>query len=241
MILATLVIGAIALFICFVYIKPMTWRVIGTLLSLVLLITSLVMINKNDHDHYGMHKVTTTETKKIYSADATGKMGLLLYQPIGSKGTENVQIYATKPKQKTPGHTQPNEFTTNKVKRTSAAKATLKTTETRWQYNKGAKIWFGISGNNNKLIKRVNTFTIPNNWIHITTKQATTLKKKMAKMQTPAAQAQTKQQAEAYVKTKMQAAAQKDPSIMQDQAKQAKLSKQFAAEFQANMIKQAIK
>ena len=62
----------------------------------------------------------------------------------------------------------------------------------------------------------------------------------MAKMQTPQAKAQMKQQAEAYVKAKMQAAVTKNPKLAMDQAAQAKLTKQYAAEFQSQLIKKAV-
>ncbi|MGR6687100.1 DUF4811 domain-containing protein [Furfurilactobacillus rossiae] len=76
MILATLVIGAIALFICFVYINNRTWQIIGTLLSIIVLCGSLFMIAANDHSHFGMHKVTTTTTKQIYSASGSNANGV---------------------------------------------------------------------------------------------------------------------------------------------------------------------
>ncbi|HAT55237.1 MAG TPA: DUF4811 domain-containing protein [Lactobacillus sp.] len=243
MILVTLVIGAIALFICFVYFKNRVWQIIGTLLSIIVLCGSLFMITQNDHNHFGMHKVTTTTTKRIYSASGSSANGvnMVLYQNIGSKGTENVQIYATKADQKKPGHTQADEFTTNKIKKASGNKATLKTTETRWEYkNHTAKVWFGVAKSHHKLTKRVNTFYLPSSWLHLSTTQAKQLKSQMAKMQTPQAKTQMKQQAEAYVKGKLQAAAMKDPSIATDKAKQAKLSKQYAAEFQSQLIKKAV-
>ncbi|GKT02734.1 DUF4811 domain-containing protein [Furfurilactobacillus sp. WILCCON 0119] len=241
MILATLVIGAIALFVCFVYIKPMTWRLIGTFIAMIILVFSLTMITQNDRDHYGMHKVTTSTTKTIYSADPSGKMNMVLYQKIGTKGKEDTQIYSTKKGQKKPGHTQVNEYTTNKVKTTTSTTATMKTTVTKWRYKDDrAKLWFGISGNDGKLVKRVNTFYLPQSWLHLSTAQVKQLKAEMAKMQTPAAKAQMKEQGAAYVKAQMQAAIAKDPSIATDQAKQAALSKQYAADFQNNLIKQAV-
>lgn len=241
MILVTLVLGAIAFFVCFVYIKPVIWRTVGTLLALVFLIPSLLMINLNDHDHFGMKKVTTTTTKVIYSADPTGKMNMMLYQNIGTKGTENTQIYATKKGQKKPGHTQVNENTFNHVKSTAASTATLTTKETRWVYkNNTTKLWFNVANNNHELIKRTNTFHLPNDWVHLSTTQAKQLKAQMAKQQTPAAQAQVKQQAAAFVKQQMQAAIAKDPSLANNQAKQQQLSKQYAAQFQSQLIKKAV-
>ena len=243
MILATLVIGAIALFICFVYINNRTWQIIGTLLSIIVLCGSLFMITANDHSHFGMHKVTTTTTKQIYSASGSSANGvnMVLYQNVGTKGTENVQIYATKANQKKPGHTQADEFTTNTIKKASGNKATLKTSETRWEYKSHtAKVWFGIAKENHKMTKRTNTFYLPSSWLHLSTSQAKKLQGQMAKMQTPQAKAQMKQQAEAYVKAKMQAAVTKNPKLAMDQAAQAKLTKQYAAEFQSQLIKKAV-
>lgn len=168
MILATLVIGAVAAFLCYVYIKPVVWRTIGTLLSAVLLVVSLVMLTVNSSSHYDMHKVMTTKTTQIHPASSKNSLNIMLYQPIGSNGKETVQVYKETSDQKKPSHTQANEYTVanNHIKRTNAKSATLQVKETRWKFkSNGYKFWFGISGMENKLVKRSNTFNLPKDWL----------------------------------------------------------------------------
>lgn len=191
MILATLVIGAVAAFLCYVYIKPVVWRTIGTLLSAVLLVVSLVMLTVNSSSHYGMHKVMTTKTTQIHPASSKNSLNIMLYQPIGSNGKETVQVYKETSDQKKPSHTQANEYTVanNHIKRTNAKSATLQVKETRWKFkSNGYKFWFGISGMENKLVKRSNTFNLPKDWLHLSTTQVKALQKKISGMKTKAGQ-----------------------------------------------------
>ena len=243
MILAILVIGSLAAFISYVYIKPVVWRTVGTLISLVLLVGSLTFLTMNSHSHYGMHKVTTTKTTQIYPASSKNGLNIMLYQPIGTNGQETVQIYKETLDQKKPSHTQANEYTVanNQIKRTNKPSATLQVKETRWRFkSNGFKFWFGISGMQNKLVKRTNTFNLPKDWLHLSTTQVKALQKKMAGMKTKAGQAKVKAQAQQYVQQKMKASIMKDPSLMTDKAKQAKLAQQFAQEFQQQMIKKIV-
>lgn len=243
MILAILVIGSIAAFLSYVYIKPIVWRTVGTIISLVLLVGSLALLTMNSHSHYGMHKVTTTKTTQIYPASSKNGLNIMLYQPIGTNGKETVQIYKETLDQKKPSHTQANEYTAanNQIKRTNKQSATLQVKETRWRFkSNGFKFWFGISGMQNKLVQRTNTFNLPKDWLHLSTTQVKALKKKMAGMQTKAGQAKVKEQAQQYVQQKMKASIMKDPSLMTDKAKQAKLAQQFAQEFQQQMIKKIV-
>lgn len=243
MILATLVIGAVAAFLCYVYIKPVVWRTIGTLISAVLLVGSLVMLTMNSNSHYGMHKVTTTKTTQIYPASSKNGLNIMLYQPIGTNGKETVQVYKETLDQKKPSHTQANEYTVanNHIKRTNAKSATLQVKETRWKFkSNGYKFWFGISGMQNKLVKRSNTFNLPKDWLYLSTTQVKALQKKMSGMKTKAGQAKVKEQAQQYVSQKMKAAIMKDPSLATNKAKQAQLAKQYGQEFQQQMIKKIV-
>lgn len=243
MILATLVIGALAAFLCYVYIKPIVWRTIGTLISLVVLVGSLVLLTMNSNSHYGMHKVTTTTTTQIYPTSSKNGLNIMFYQPLGSNGKETVQIYKKALDQKKPSHTQANEYTAanNHIKQTTDKNATLQVKETRWKFkSSGYKFWFGVSGMQNKLIKRSNTFNLPKDWLHLSTTQAKALQKKMAGMKTKEGQAKVKAQAQQYVQQKMKTAVKKDPSLATDKAKQAKLSKQFSQEFQQQMVKKLV-
>ncbi|OIK57072.1 DUF4811 domain-containing protein [Oenococcus oeni] len=238
MILVLLVISAVAFFISFIYTDNPISRRMLTLISGAVVLLSLLAIVANYYDHYGLHKVSVTSTKKIYSADQSSSMNLILYQKIGTSGKENVYIYSTKLKQKTPQHTQADEYTTNKVKNVSSNTAKLKTTKTYWEYKSNAsKFWFGIAGNGHELVKRVNNFEIPKTWIRLSTSQAKELKKELADSKF---QQQVKKEAAAYVEEKMKAAVIKDPSLATNKVEQEKMEKQLAAKFQSEMIKKLI-
>lgn len=243
MILVTLVIGAVATFMSFVYLRKPLLRTIATLIALIIFGLSLVFLVLSDYNHFGMHQVTESRTTQIYPAKSANGLNLMLYKTLGTNGKETVQVYKTDPDQKKPVHSQVNEETisNNHIKSTTKQDGSLKETVTRWKYKSNAdKIWFGVSGLNNKLVKRVNTFYLPKNWLHLSMNQVKQLQKKMAQMKTPAGQAQVKAQAQAYVKQQLAAAAKKDPSLMTNKAKMTALSKQYAQEFQTQLIKKAV-
>lgn len=243
MIIFTLILGAILSFLSFVYIRSIGWKIFCTIISVAILGFSIVFLVLNDYSHYGMYQKTTSQTKRIYPVSSTNNMDLVLYRPLGSKGTENIQLYKNKASQKKPSHTQANEYTAshNHVKQTKQNKAYLKNQETRWEYKKGSdSFWFSIAGNGHKLVKRTNTFYLPKKWLHLSTSQAKALQKQMAKQKTPAAQAKIKQQAKTYVQGKMKAAVAKNPKLATNKKAQAQLTKQYTQEFRSNLIKRAV-
>ncbi|GAJ26622.1 hypothetical protein JCM15457_1559 [Liquorilactobacillus sucicola DSM 21376 = JCM 15457] len=238
MVVVTLVIGAIAIFASFIYIERLLPRLICTVVAGAILLGSIAGIVGNYYEHFGMHKVTTTSSKQIYSADTTGKMKMILFQPIGTAGKENVYIYTKKANAKKVSHTKANEYTNNKLSRIKSNKAYVRKTEVRWQYKSDAyKFWFGIADNNNKLVKSTNHFYIPNEWFVLSTTQAKELRKQMSSQ---SFQAQAKKQATAYVGSKMKEAIMKDPSLMTDKKRQGELGQKFAAEYQAVLLKETI-
>lgn len=154
---------------------------------------------------------------------------MALYQPVGTSGKDNVYIYQTKPRQKTPQHTQANEFTTNRLVWTDSDQATLTVKETRWRFkNDFYKVLFAGSKMDGNLVSRTNTFRYPKTFVKISVKQAQALK-------SPAAQAQLKAQAAAYVTARVQAAKQQNPNLTEAQLQ--KLTQQAQQEYQAQMIK----
>ncbi|WEV38863.1 DUF4811 domain-containing protein [Lactobacillus sp. ESL0680] len=244
MILATLVIGALAAFISYIFIKTPKWRITATIISAVILISSLVFLTLNSHEHYGMHQVTTTKTVQVYPASAKNGLNMVLYKPVGTNGKETVVVYKKTLDQKKPSHTQANELTAanNRVKRVAGNTATLKVKETRWRFDSSAaKLWFGVSGLENKLVKRSNTFYLPKTWFYLSTDQVKAMQKKMAAMKSKAAQQKLKQQAQQYVMAQIKQAMMKNPALATDKAKQASLAKQYAQEFQQQMFKKVIK
>ncbi|UQS82196.1 DUF4811 domain-containing protein [Bombilactobacillus folatiphilus] len=243
MILVILILGALATFISFVYLRKPIIRATATILSLLILGLSLLFLVLNDYNHYGMHQVSESKTTRIYPAKSANGMNLMLYKTVGSNGKETVQVYKTDPNQKKPVHSQVNEETisNNHIKATTKKHGSLKATTTRWRFDSNAaKIWFGVSGMDGKLVKRVNTFYVPNNWLHLSMSQVKQLSKKMKQMKTPAGQAQVKAQAQDYVKQKLAADMKKDPSLATNKVKLTALTKQYGQEFQLQLIKKAV-
>ncbi|WP_461239942.1 DUF4811 domain-containing protein [Paucilactobacillus sp. N302-9] len=237
MVLILLVIGAITFFLAFMFTFKPASRIVAILISGIILIGSTTLMVTNYHDHFGMHKVTTTTTKTIYSASNSKQMPLALYKPVGTSGKNDVFIYNDKETQKTPSHTQANEFTHNKIKWTNKQTATLKTTETRWVYkNNFYKLLFKWSNMNHQLIKRTNTFNYPKTYVKITTAQAAKLKKQMGSQ---SAKAQMQAQGKAFVEGKVKAAMMKNPQL--SATDQAKIVQQAQIEYQSQALKQAVK
>lgn len=234
MITVIMFIGAIAFFVSIMFAPNMRTRWILGLITGLIFVGSTVIITANFHDHWGMKRVTTTKTQKIYSASS--QMQLILYQPVGTSGKDNVYIYQTKPRQKTPQHTQANEFTTNRLVWTDSDQATLTVKETRWRFkNDFYKVLFAGSKMDGKLVSRTNTFRYPKTFVKISVKQAQALKKQAQALKSPATQAQLKAQAAAYVTAKVQAAKQQNPDLTEAQLQ--KLTEQAQQEYQAQMIK----
>lgn len=234
MITVIMFIGAIAFFVSIMFAPNMRTRWILGLITGLIFVGSTVIITANFHDHWGMKRITTTKTQKIYSTSS--QMQLILYQPVGTSGKDNVYIYQTKPRQKTPQHTQANEFTTNRLVWTDSDQATLTVKETRWRFkNDFYKVLFAGSKMDGKLVSRTNTFRYPKTFVKISVKQAQALKKQAQALKSPATQAQLKAQAAAYVTAKVQAAKQQNPDLTEAQLQ--KLTQQAQQEYQAQMIK----
>ena len=226
--------GAIAFFAAIMFSPSNRTRWLLGMISGLIFVGSTLMITANFHEHWGMKQVTTTKTQKIYSTSS--QMQLALYQQVGTSGKDNVYVYQTKPRQKTPQHTQANEFTTNRLVWTDSDQATLTFKETRWRFkNDFYKVLFAGSKMDGHLISRTNTFRYPKTFVKISVKQAQALKKQAQALKSPTAQAQLKTQAAAYVTAKIQAAKQQNPDLTEAQLQ--KLTQQAQQEYQAQMIK----
>lgn len=234
MITIIMFLGAIAFFAAIMFSPSNRTRWLLGMISGLIFVGSTLMITANFHEHWGMKQVTTTKTQKIYSTSS--QMQLALYQQVGTSGKDNVYVYQTKPRQKTPQHTQANEFTTNRLVWTDSDQATLAFKETRWRFkNDFYKVLFAGSKMDGHLISRTNTFRYPKTFVKISVKQAQALKKQAQALKSPTAQAQLKTQAAAYVTAKIQAAKQQNPDLTEAQLQ--KLTQQAQQEYQAQMIK----
>lgn len=234
MITIIMFLGAIAFFAAIMFSPSNRTRWLLGMISGLIFVGSTLMITANFHEHWGMKQVTTTKTQKIYSTSS--QMQLALYQQVGTSGKDNVYVYQTKPRQKTPQHTQANEFTTNRLVWTDSDQATLTFKETRWRFkNDFYKVLFAGSKMDGHLISRTNTFRYPKTFVKISVKQAQALKKQAQALKSPTAQAQLKTQAAAYVTAKIQVAKQQNPDLTEAQLQ--KLTQQAQQEYQAQMIK----
>jgi hypothetical protein len=151
-----------------------------------------------------------------------------------------VYIYNVQERQKTANHTQANEFTTSKIKRTDRATPELVTTETRWRYNNkffaALYMWSGMDGT---LVKRTNTLEYPRPYVKLTVKQANRLKKLAQSPAAKQAQARAQQQGKAAVAGAVQAALAKNPHMTAQQIQQ--VSQQAEQRLQGQMVKEMLK
>ncbi len=238
MIIFVAVILAIALFISMVSISKPLLRNLTSLIIAILFALSLSLIVLNDRDHFGMKKITTTQTADLISVSPSKQLKMLLYQNVGTSGKNRVYIYKTQATQKKPTTTNPDPtHTTNKIKVTTQSPRIV-TKTTRWVYKNDAyKLWFGIAGNNHKLIQHKNTFEINNDWLTLSSVQAKKLQH-LAKQNT----AKMKKEAQVYVtaavKKTLTAAMRKDPTM--SAAKRKALTAEAAKKATAAYQKQAM-
>ncbi|MRN06665.1 DUF4811 domain-containing protein [Lactobacillus sp. 0.1XD8-4] len=230
--------GAIFFFACMMFIQRKKLRILLATITGIIFIGSTTLMTLNYSHHFGMHQVTTTTSKRIYSA-SNSSMPLALYQPIGKSGQDDVYLYNTKQRQKTPDHTQANEYTNSKIKWTKNTTPRLVTTETRWQYkNNFYKVLYAWSGMDNTLVKRTNTLEYPQSYVKITTNQAKKLNKLANSSAGKQMQAQSLAQGRAFVTAKVQAAMAKNPQMTASQIQE--VSAQAEQEFQSQSVKKIL-
>ena len=223
---------AVGLYLCSMFLKK--GRRLGVTVFAILFVLCTAGITANYSHHWGMKKVTTTTSQKIYSA-AGPQLPVNLYQPVGTSGKDNVYLYKTKVGQKKPAHTQANERTFSSDHITSKSEPRLVTTEQRWRYPNGFyKLLFIGNGMDGKIAHWTNRLYYPKSYVKVSVKQMQSLKKTLSGQNSPAAQQAMKQQAAAYVQQKVAAAHTQDPQKVKQ------ISTNAQSEFQANLIKKAL-
>lgn len=253
MILLILGIFVVLFFIVMNYSKP-TRRTPLSILMFCGLALSLLAIVANFHSYFGMKEEVVKATEPIYSASPSKELPLLLYQPVGTTGAENVYIYDKEAGAQKPETTVPDIDVKNIVQTTSASDARLEVEKTEEVYTSNwMKLLFGVAGNDHAVIKTTNTFYIPASWHTLSTDQA---KELQAKMQDPAYQSKLKQEGEPYIQEKVgadmaalaakaragdadAAAILSDPAKMQQE--QSQLVDKYTKEFQAQAVENLIK
>lgn len=242
MILVLVGIFTVAFFISFVLVTNKGLRVVASLISFIALIASLTLMIQNDKYHFGMEKEAVTTSRTVYTAlPKKTPVDLLMYQPVGASGEENVFIYKTTPDAKKASHTQTDGKTTNCVFYANQSKATLETTTIRYKYKSTwSKLLFGL-GDNETVISRNNTFTLPkNDWLKISTANAKKLAS-VAKSQTPAEKAAQATAGKEFVMAQVKAAIMADPKLATDPAGQAKVVNKATAAFEKMVFSKLVK
>jgi len=236
MIIVSIIICAVLSYYFAVFLKN---KKVGYSLSLTfvaLFILSLVLLISNEYNHFGMKQVTN---EKVYQIQSVQKeSNLLLKKNLGTNGTEDVYIYRTPEtaKAKKPVTTKVDMNVNNVVKTGNYDNATLTKKTTRWEYKNGFySFLFGIAKNNNEFVKQTNTFKVGNDWLVLSTTQASQLQKEL---KSKTFQAQMKQEGATYVKAAVMKAMQANPQMTPAEQKQVteQATKAFQAEAQAKLI-----
>lgn len=226
-------IAAICLYLSVMFLHK--GRQAGIIVFGAIFIISTIGVTANYSHYWGMKKVTTTHTQKIYSAASASHLPVNLYQPVGTSGEDNVYLYNTQQNQKKPSHTQANEHTYSSDHLTSSNQPRLVTTEQRWRYKNGFyKLLFMGNGMNGKLAHRTNQLYYPKTYVKVSVKQMKMLKKSLASQNSSSAKQALQQQMQAYVQQKVAAANTQDPKKIQV------ISANAQTEFQANILKKAL-
>ncbi|MEQ7032038.1 DUF4811 domain-containing protein [Enterococcus avium] len=230
MIFVITIISVIAFALTNIFAKK-AWQTFLSIIFAAIFLVSLGFIIANDHDHYGMKRVTETTTQSLTSSADSKDMKMLLYQPLGN-GEEKVFLYKTNESQIKPKSTG-TDHVTNLVKK-DQTKSQLKIKKSYWVYkNNTAKFWFRFTSKNHLLIEEKNIFEVQKNWLVLSTKQA----KKLAEIvQENKTSMQT--EAKSFVQDKVKEALMKNPTL--NQAAQQKLIQQATADYQQQTIAKII-
>ncbi|PQC29606.1 DUF4811 domain-containing protein [Enterococcus mundtii] len=226
MIIFVLIASVIAFALTNVFAKKM-WQTLLSLVFGLLFVLSLGLIVGNITNHFGMEEVTETKTTPLVSSADQSDVNMLLYQSLGD-GTEKVYLYRTDDKQKEPKATgTKNE--TNKVEQMDG-KAEKVSETTYWVYkNDQYKFWFNLADNNHEYERRVNTFKLPNDWIELSTDQASELAKRVEEQKST-----MEADAQKFVKEGLMKAIAQNPAMSQEEQQQ--VSKDLATTYQKQAL-----
>lgn len=138
-------------------------------LSLLVIVASIGLIIANDNHHFGMEKVSHTQTYTLQSSVATPGIQLLLYHKLGT-GNERIYLYRTTHSTKLLKTATHNSQV---IVKQNTRRAQLQLRTTRWVYqNKLMTALFGITNENHQLANRHYQFNLPATWYVISTNAA---------------------------------------------------------------------
>jgi len=161
MIILLIVIFTALMVFGFFFVKGPAQYIIGGLATILALLSILGLIF-HDNNHWGMKKVTTTETMNI-------PVQMVTAIKVGENTGNYVFTYKTTDGGKVESHFAPDtknivEATkkTSKYEETSDKTAEVVTTTVRWQWaNNFAKTMFGVGGEAGELYKQANVVRVP--------------------------------------------------------------------------------
>ena len=160
MMIVLVVVSAFCVFLASMFTHRL--RSLWVALAGIIFIGSTAIVTLNYSHHFGMKQVTTSSSSVIYSATSKQGMPVILYQPVGTSGLDDVYLYNESPDQKKPSHTAANEQTRNYLQYTNGDQVRLTTKETRWQYRSSLyNFLFAGYRIDCNLVKRTNTFYYP--------------------------------------------------------------------------------
>lgn len=217
MIIFILFIFVILAFVSLMMIQDMRKRIIAVAVSFLIVITSVVLIIANMHDHFGMKVQTTTTKQQIYSVQGQNIYGVLSYQQVGTSGKEKVFIYRDTSTSTTPTVAKPDLKTKTAIQNVQGNQAFKVTTSKNYVYRNGFyKFMFAISGNNHDLKARQVTYQVPLTWLALSSQDGERLKSIVSGMANQADFIQWFQQVKSQSQTDPDGAAQTAVSYYQN-------------------------
>lgn len=192
---------------------------------LILAVLSGGALIANDTYHFGMKVKETTTTKSLVSS-VSGKMNILLYQPLGN-GEEKIYLYKNDAIQKKPKAIKTKNMSAKTTTTTDTPQVVIK--EKRYVYqNNWSRLMFGLLGNNNELKHRSYIFKVNQDWYVLSVKQAQKLGKAMKDQN-------TQQELKQAVMQALQTAMQKNPALSTQE--QQAITQQATHNFIENLVK----
>lgn len=211
MIIYIMIALVIASFLAWMLIKNGIVRFIVGSIALLALLVSVLAVTANFANHWGMKQVTTTQTKRIYTAgDVTSPAGTLIVKRLGTKADRYVLVYRTKADaKKATAHFVPDQADIeNSIKKSATYKqgdvkhATVTTSTKRWTWQSDTYKWLlNIGDQDGELISQKSRVVVPaKTWAVMTAEQAAKLGKQQAKMTKAEQAAQVTQMQQAIAK-----------------------------------------
>lgn len=179
MIMLLLALFAVLTFISWLLLPTKNQRILFGLLSTLGLLMTVGAMTLNFTQHLGMREVSSTETKKIYSAgDLRLPQGILIAEPMGTDKNSYVMVYrdATSDKKPSVHFKSDEDKLVDATKRhavfeqndkVTEAQVRITTTRLEWE-NDIAKWLFGTSGQTDEIVSEKAVVEVPADWMVLT-------------------------------------------------------------------------